>query len=494
MPDVVTLQRFGMELIDTKTMVEMVKQDLKSPSSRMKSTDTDENWHSAAAKMLSILADCSDRCLDLLHGLDLLPIRQPPSHATSWVSSADTVGVLFAQSAAGISIPEDVYPWVLEPKASRNQARVKLFKKLGVSTASDERVREMILKRHQEYLRQSLNPVVTSRQVDFLISQLCYLCKTQSSASTRERLQVALIDHHCRWWSLASQQPLYILDDEPFGPRELFRKTTSGDEPASGAPGLEALFLNPDISSLQSERFDLEPKAWVSWLISYAGLRNQVMLVNRGTDRLSVGCRYVATYRPEKFLGFLQHTWATEGKFVKRSTSMLEELRSFTALCAGNQLVPFRKTYLPLLDLQETCDSFLEPGHSFPFLNLQTSMRRETYEKLGWSFLIDSAGVNVNDGLTFYLDVLRHLSQSPADQLQNHDSVVRLYGRILAKCDESPPGADRKTAEALIMSVLGRQPHPAPFSDVYLSLWKGDSALTQLQQRLFCKCEMHLRA
>lgn len=437
--DIAILQKFGMLKVSVDTLIDMVEQDLGSPYSRMKSMETNEDWHTDAAKMLSYIAGRADPSfLDRLHRLTLLPIRQPTPRATSWVASKSLVNFFFfAKSNAGMCIPEDVYSWVLEPEASKNQARVELFQRLGVSMADKDLVRRMILDRHRVYLEEPPSTVVTPGRIDRLFSQLYYLCKTQGPVSTGEQRQVALVDNHSRWWSSASVQPLYLPDHNPYGPHELLRKTGPGVESGSGAPGLEARFLNTYLFLIKPETSDLDQHALLRWLTRHARVRDQLMLVNRTTDQLSPECTYVARNRPEKFLGFLHHVWPFEGQEVKESQNKLRELRSLAVLCHGDQLVPFPNTYLPLADLRDRCDSFLEPGHTFPFLKIQEPMQRETYVRLNWSFLVDSASVKVKDDLTFYLDILCHLSQSPADRLQNHDRVIRLYSRIFTKFAES---------------------------------------------------------
>lgn len=480
--DIAILQRFGMPTVEYGVLIDMVEKDLRSPISRMKSIEADQDWHADAAKMLSDIADKSGACLDRLRKLDLLPIRQLTPHTKTWVSSEYVGDIFFAKSYAGLSIPEDVHLWILELKASENQARTGLFRRLGVSVASVHQVRQMILKRHQAYQQQSAGTSVTPRQVTWLVSQLYYLCNTQVSASANEQPQIGLVDNQWKWWNATCTPPLYIPSTEPFGPRELLRETRPGDQPGSGAPRLEALFLNSNIFPLNPETSDPDPRTWRTWLTRHARVQDQLILTSRTTDGLSPECKYVAKHRPEKFLGFLQHRWSIDGSEVSSSDNKLKELRSLAVLCHGNQLVPFPKTYLPLADLQAICDSFLEPDHLFPFLEIQDSMRRETYDKLNWSFLVDCASVNVDDDLSFYLDILRHLSQSPAYQLQSSDQVIRLYSRIFAKFLES---SDARTAKAKIMSVSGEDILcSAAFYFHCFVLCSKTSLLTRISQRL----------
>lgn len=478
--DIAILERFGMPTIEVGTLIDMVEQDLRSPNSRTRSIKADQHWHTVAAKMLSNIADKSGACLDRLRKLDLLPIRQPTPYATSWVSSEKVVDAFFPKSNAGVFIPEDVHPWVLEPEASESEARMELFRRLGVSVASVHQIQQMILKRHQAYLHLPPSTVVTPRQLNWLFSQLCYLCHTQVPISAREKPQIALVDSQSRWRNSTSMQPLYIPNNEPFGPRELLRETSPGPQPGSGAPGLQAMFLNSYIFPLNPERSELDPGTWRSWLTRHARVRDELMLTSPTTDELSLECKYVAKHRPEKFLGFLQHRWSAEGPEVYNSDNKLKEMRSLAVLCHDDQLVPFPKTYLPLEDLQEICNSFLEPDQIFPFLKIQDSMRRETYDRLNWSFLVKWARVNVNDDLTFYLDILRHLRQNDAEDLQNPDQIIRLYSRIFAKFVESEH-AEMAKAEITLVSGEDASSSPA-LSCYYLVFLSEDLVLTLLSQ------------
>lgn len=225
-----------------------------------------------------------------------------------------------------------------------------------------------------------------------------------------------------------------LSDKSPYGPSELLRATPK-------APGMDVRFLHSFFTRNPPEQPGSNSKEWSDWLAIRAGVENKVRMLKTQHD-LSDECYYVARHRPEKFLGFLRSKWVTNQIKISRQTFpiLYEKLGEIKVRCHNDLMTPLSETYLPLHDLQEECNRFLPQDHGFPFVDIEEDVSRETYKALNWDFLIDWAGVSVQDDLSFYLAILEQLCGSVADYVEDDGTAVRvvhLYSMIYTKFAQS---------------------------------------------------------
>lgn len=260
-----------------------------------------------------------------------------------------------------------------------------------------------------------------------------------------------MIDESRKVWGSFSDDTLYLSDQSPYGPSELLRATDAGEEPGSGAPGIDVRFLHGLFTRNPPEKPSPNSETWLDWLTIRALVQDTVRLF-KTRDAFSDEFYYVAHHRPEKFLGFLRSKWTVEEIRISRQMDPIlhEKLGQIKVRCHNNLMTPLSETYLPLHDLQEKCDRFLAKGHGFPFLSIEEDISRETYKALNWDFLIDWAGVSVQDDLSFYLSILDELRGSVEDD-GTGVRVVNLYSMIYTKFAQST--TTRRTQSQHIMSV-----------------------------------------
>jgi hypothetical protein len=127
------------------------------------------------------------------------------------------------------------------------------------------------------------------------------------------------------------QEDFYISNNEPYGTRELLKKTEPGREPEAGAPGLLVCFLHQEYFKDTPTTPVGHTLQWKEWLHKYVKIRRHLRLTSTepSTRRtvLSDVCQYIANHRPERFLGVLQYHWKFEGKVIAENRSIADKLR-----------------------------------------------------------------------------------------------------------------------------------------------------------------------
>lgn len=427
--DVRILKGWGMHRISVQEILTMIQEDLDRPDSRMRSEQTDDNWQARAATMLLRVATSRGSALSTLRTFKLIPCRGDPTYWISRGSISDPNTICFAETEEGIPIPDDLGLQIVTSKASKIPARVAFLKLLGVTYAKTSEVRDRIYNRHQAYLTLTVStPICTV--VDQL--RFLYLADHKDPQNSWRRPPLVLKDHLQEWWVPSSNEPLYLSDCGPYGPRELLGVTHVGEEPGAGAPGMSVRFLHDSFTNNPPEKPSFDSTTWSDWLRTRAGVQRSLRLTKMFPNDLSPECYYVAKHRPEKFVGLLRFNLLTEGISFSTYPILQEKLEQVEVLCQDGHMTPLWKTYLPLPDLREECNKFLTGSHSFPFVKLEDKISRDTYQALNWDFLINLAGVGVERDLDFYLHILEHLRVSAQDG-NTGARVVDLYVMIYSK-------------------------------------------------------------
>ena len=150
--DLNILVRFGLKNLPQKEFLARVKLDLSKPlTSKMMSYETNEDWHSRAARWLSLSFE--HNCVDLISetkSLDLIPLDNK-----TWTSSMNG-DVFFPDTTNGMPIPNDLNLQLVDPEAPIPQDRKLLFDHLGVKYASTEEIRAKIIQKYDDFASCSL--------------------------------------------------------------------------------------------------------------------------------------------------------------------------------------------------------------------------------------------------------------------------------------------------------------------------------------------------
>lgn len=154
--------------------------------------------------------------------------------------------------------------------------------------------------------------------------------------------------------------------------------------------------------------------------------------------RLSPVLKYIATSRPEKFLGFLKTNWSHYSVQIKSSTAIKDEISNIKVSCihglellnttVSTALAPCSKQYLV--------------DEELPFLNLSPKWTDQE-----WSFL-ELFGVLVKDDLKFCLRILGCICDAVEEgsEFKNPKRMYKLYETIQLKYMQAGKMPDDKTA------------------------------------------------
>lgn len=407
--DLHLLRPCGLESLSVKDMVDRVSADLKRTTSRMRSSTTNDDWHSRAAKVLNYCLT-SPSALLRIRKMRLLPLDDG-----SWVSlQTGQPLVYFPTTSNGTAIPPGLGIQLICPNAAMHPDRKDLFLILDTRIATDSHIRAKVLKEYEKRW--------PSRPESIAWIQFLYLTESEKTESEKDYVDV----------SIASSTYTNI---EPFRKDVYFPDDKS--EYGAAKLGLVVNFLHPDYLKdppvKPGDQSAAAEESWRKWLHSAIGIRKQLRLVTLDGSAISQPVLHVARRLPEKFLGLLHHLWPYEGGKVQYSEALRAELKKVDVLCDGGKKHPLHKTILPTSQLKALSSRFLRTDEHLPFLDPQQTHWNGKIS--GWEFL-DTLGVVSDDNLVFHLDILRCIvtQTTDASNLEDPARLLDLYQAIHGKC------------------------------------------------------------
>jgi hypothetical protein len=425
--DLELLKKNGLTVMEMAKILERVKHDLAASDSKMKLID-DEDWHSRAAKLLNLPFTHSwQKRQENVKQLSLLPLRDG-----RWTSIKS--GTVYYPWPKGIDldIPLDLVLDVLDSKAVANEEREKLFNSVGVDTASPSFIREAIFRKYSGNFDLEYKDAA---------SHLRFLYLTQHLVNPPYHYdQVWLAPEGGEFWR-HDQVDFYIKDDDPYGAGKLLEPINSGPNTGNGAPGFDVFFVHnvyfEDMPNTQTGN----SLSWKDWIHKFFHVRRSLRLIDKDETKLSDICKYLAEYRPEKFLGFLRATWEVEQLSPLQEKDIIKELGELEVLCVGGEMCRLSSTYLPFKELEQLCSRFLLNDEFFPWLQLETGLNYDTFPP-EWQTLGTMFGLGFNQSdMTFILDVLKYLLDQNifAEDLVKPERVYELYIYLQAEVRKSDP-------------------------------------------------------
>jgi hypothetical protein len=450
--DLDRLEEYGLEYMDIGEAIMRVQKDLDRPSgSRMKSSMTDEDWHSRTAKALGL--PFHERRTSIfrsrVRSLSLLPLT-----SGEWVSTCGRI--VYYSHINGALIPKDLDLYLVDPHASENAERRQLFDYLGVQEPPPHLVRDRIMAKYNCTEIPANIDLVTSR------NHLTFLYLTDHLDDRPDfHTENLRIFNHRDGFQRPAVHNFYIADDHPYGPQELFRPISHGIDPDAGAPGLDVSFVHPEYMNNSPQPPNGQDLRWATWFNKSLSIRELVRLTKIHGQGLSEECLYVARYRPEKFLGFLSEYWKVDGSLIAES-HLLDQLLQTKVLCKGNHMHPLRGTYLPTAELQRRSLRFLEDDNFFPWLKFEVPLSHEV-RPLEWETLMNALGIGYPSDLHFCLAILRfildkHHENPSAISFTQASRLCKLYESIQAKYNDFVGSVDHSSCLQMI------QYEPATYS------------------------------
>ncbi|KAI1372157.1 hypothetical protein F4677DRAFT_456697 [Hypoxylon crocopeplum] len=399
--DLDLLKDYGLRYLLQDEFLERVRKDLSCITSRMKSVETDNNWHGRAARCMNLSFEkgWTERIIETR------TLRLVPLDIKLWVPSSIPHKLYFAVTSDGLEIPTDLGLLLVDCSATRPRDRKELLVNLGVKYASVDDVRAKILQRYKSAKSNMIGYKTSMSHLSFLY--WAHDDKYSIDAYT----EIGLCDAGGQLHSLLGHE-FYLNDTNPHGLWELAKK-------ADKFPSWS------NVHFMDDRYFEDPPDdqdRWEDWLM-LLGVRNAPRLISRDASTLSEECQFVAEHVPSGLLGFLRYGWDSEKPRI--TPQRMDDLKALKVICRGGQAVNLASTYLPLPALLEKREEFMRHGEFFPFLDLGES------QLMQWEFL-NSLGVKTNPDLDFYLDILNNIRLKGPNPTEP-SRILRLYLRIYAE-------------------------------------------------------------
>ncbi|KAI0508878.1 hypothetical protein F5B22DRAFT_638424 [Xylaria bambusicola] len=431
--DLNILTDYGLRWATVADIMGWVTRDLQRGTlSRIRSSSMSDDWHSRVARLLN-LPFKQDTWTSRQRELKRLPLI--PLADGTWASTEQAP--IYFHNINHLKIPSNIN-LRLVARDVVNADRITLFENLGVKMASISLVRESIFKFHN-----SNDPdLETSKcHLEFL-----YLTKSEVKHVSEPFEELKVLNQDMTAVSPASTY-MYIVNDDLYGPWELFRKTVEGDNPGDGAPGWDANFVHQEY--FHNPPVDTEDTTWVDWFYSKLEVERYVKLQLRRNVR-----DYIQRYRPEKYLGSLQVSYQHN---TRLTPEFIETIRDSIVLCRGNRQLPLKETFFPTTELMKRTEKFLGQGVFFPWLQLEFENDSSNIPPR-WKSLLDTLQVSIaRSDVDFALSMLKSLLGAFPGEVAVSDTtrLFELYDHIQERYWASESRVDKKQ---IIRAVFSEQP------------------------------------
>ncbi|EFW99767.1 hypothetical protein CMQ_85 [Grosmannia clavigera kw1407] len=297
--DLDILTEYGLSYASFSTILGWIKADLAKPlgQSRMKSSTTSTSWHTRAAILLR--RPFEENMKKLSQEVKKLPLL--PLEGGDWVRPSNAV---FFADVNRMAIPPDIGLSLISSQIT-NPTRLLLFKDLGTQEASVSLVREKIISSYGSSNAQPLSLAASQKHLKFL-----YLTDHLKTDRNTSLLGLRIYDNRGIVRRLFDKNnPIYLVNTDPYGPWEVLRPTEKGPNMGDGAPGLEVFFANE--AYLKEEAVQSESDVtWATWFRDRLEVNIHIILGGKIAE-------YVQQHRPDKFVGALRVFHDKNGKLSR---------------------------------------------------------------------------------------------------------------------------------------------------------------------------------
>ncbi|RYP77160.1 hypothetical protein DL770_007110 [Monosporascus sp. CRB-9-2] len=385
------LKDFGLQYMAQNELHDRVEYDLSRRTSRIRSPETDDDWHERAARCLNLSFEraWSNRISEVKE-FKLIPLTNG-----QWVS-ANKSPVYFPTTENGLPIPGDLGLALVDPQAAGLKNRRHLFTSLGVKYAPEDDIRNRVLQKYK-----NTDPVELDLETSLTHLRFLYLTHDKNHESGTWSTELGLCDTDGAMHSTTHH--FYMVNKKRYGLWALVSGVQNYFRFDDVHFVNEGYFINPP------EKPEQHSLTWKEWFNKFLGVQTYPRLVHTDHDEHSKECRFIAQYLPGEFLGFLSHVWNAQGAAIECKPNLIHELKEFEVPCRREQAMHLSGTYLPLQTLLEKSDKFMQQSEAFPFLCLQENLHN-AHLVAKWDFLT-ILGVKKDANLQFYLDILRYIRE-----------------------------------------------------------------------------------
>lgn len=434
------LRDYGLRNMDAHLAFQLIRNDLKDTTSKIKWSMSDKN-HTRLANYLQLLLTKGYK--DSIRSLEIVPV------GLRWVSFMDNPdSIFFPWIPSGIKTPLDLHLDIVDSSAVSNQARRSLFEELGVKDAPLSLVQTFTVVR--------CSTVFQSQDVSLSCLRFLYAIKVSDQAIF-DLHPIRLYGHPSSSTSsilYTLEDDIYMPDESPYGPK-LLKKSNR-------LPGLDIIFLSSYYFRDEPEPPSSDFPPWRSWLQKLFGIRKDLRLVNKEGNDLSSAWYYITKHQPTKTLGLLQHLWTLEKERIQESQGLIDKIKdtNINEMLDGSFPggVQLRQTYLPFPSLVRQCFRFLQPNERFPFLDLGSDVTEERINS-DWRFLTEF-GVRGFEDIEFFLEILLTIKATNylGSTLKDPHRVFNLYRTIYFNYFGFDRDDEKEAASEQIRSVIRSNP------------------------------------
>ncbi|KAJ5297272.1 uncharacterized protein N7443_008165 [Penicillium atrosanguineum] len=424
-----TLEEYGLRVGTFDLVLRMLRSDLESSTSRVKSHITSADFHSRISRLLSKIENEDEDEMSILNELAILPLRNG-----EWVSANS--GSVYLPKTGEIGIPADVDIRLLDPAAVVNEDRRAFFIHLGAVEPSVSAVRSAILANYTLYSDLCMEDSKT---------HLHYLYLTHEHHQSEDNFCNIHVycDHGLT--NNPHEEEIYLPSNHPYGPEALLGQTEYSQ-------GMEVLLMHSTYLENIPTRPHSNHPSWRVWLNASLGIRERLSLVSSDGDSLSDIWAYVAEFRPGKLLGLLEYLWRSQRSGVSQIGDLITEIQSTNATRLCNMDLPedcrLDETYLPLSNLKALCQRFMEEAEPFPFLYLEEGLSDQAlYSK--WTFLHKDFLVGKDDDMDFLLNVLYWIQSANPNEssLTSYERLRQGHHQVSSMLANSQTGCSPSTRD-----------------------------------------------
>jgi hypothetical protein len=380
------LKSYGLKNVSPLAILELLEKDLRSLNSKMHGAETDEDWHSVVANLLSSWMDRNSSLADRLKNLPLIPLRDG-----KWISA--TLSPIYIPTTKNIAIPERLDIRVLQSKAISNIARKNLFARLEVLEANINTVRASILRSFAS----SNNGLLLSNYKAFL--DYLYLTHQPGLFTPNDLVNKVQVVDDQRQLVQPHTTDIYLPGKtHSFGPE---------------SPGLSVKFIHTMYMENIPEKPDPMFPSWEKWLFDSVGIRERLRLVDPNGRSLSEALMYVHKHRPEKFIGLLKYLWRDEKSKIMNKKSLRQSISALPAkeLCEVRYDITIGEAWLPLEGLRNLVSRYMEFPQHFPFLKIDSTEPIDRFS-VEWSSFTDDLEVKKDENLVLYISIMHNIRRS----------------------------------------------------------------------------------
>ncbi|KAF2137387.1 uncharacterized protein K452DRAFT_110481 [Aplosporella prunicola CBS 121167] len=433
--DFAFLQSLDVKVLSIPEFIDRMEQDLKTKNPRIRSSKTNDDWHTRVANLLMEPfknSGSSRRLSDRVKGLQIIPLIQGKWTQFSLRSEHEDYGVLssdddddymispiFYPKIGDHNIPKDLKLKIVDPGPLKNVARTELFSLIGVKRCSPKTVISAI---YDKYVWQMYPyPIKILDSFEHLKFLFWY---EEEGSTLRNSLSLVIqtIDDETKTVDANAELIYYQSPTDEYGPYQLFKRD-------SNIPGFNAYHLHQSYQSLLPASASSHGRTWDTWLTEFLRIRRFPRILTETSDDPSAELLYIIENRPEKLLGFLKCFWSSFESHI--SEKVIKVLKESNVPNEEGGKISLEKSYVPLSRMKALAAKF-ETSQSM-VLRMPAQFKPE--EEWPWEFL-KRLGVRFADDVDFYLSILKSFSKKHSwyFPIGTDKTVIEIYEGIMKKC------------------------------------------------------------